>query len=183
MSMMSFGAKSNLVFFVLSAALAVSARADVIYDFSGTEALFPGTESFQYTAPNFITADISIPGSSLDFCTVSGTLAPPCDIVNFFISGPDSPQHYPEIAFETGPTGVPSILDYYFPSGNFGQAGTIQSPLGNTATLTIASVPSVPEPSSLVLLLVAIFGLTVQGFRWRNGFLREGTPPIASKTQ
>jgi len=172
-------ARSKLIFFAFSVALVPGACADVVYNFSGTEALFPGTESFQYTAPNFITADISIPGSSLDFCTVSGTLVPPCDVVNFFISGPDSPQHFPQIAFETGPTGLASILDYYFPSGSFGEAGTIQSPSGNTATLTITTVP---EPSSLVLLLATILALTIQPFRWRSGFLSR-VPANTSKTQ
>jgi hypothetical protein len=150
-----------LAFFAVLLGSATDARADVIYNFSGGS-IFPGTAAFQYTSPNFVTADLSVPASALDSCEVSGTIMGPCFAVNFFPSGPDIPTHNPEITFQTAPNGVVGTLFYYFPLGtNFATVGTLTTDFGIAGTLTITQTP---EPSSglLVLSVVALLWFTTR---------------------
>ena len=84
-------------------------------------------------------------------CTRSSTIwILPCFGVNFLPSGPDTPQHYPELTFQiSNPDNSVGTVFYYFPLGSsFGANGTLTTvpTLGNTGTLTIAA--AVPEPST-----------------------------------
>jgi hypothetical protein len=83
-------------------AVCAASRADVIYDFSGTVAIFGYVEMFRYTSPAFISADTFVPASVLDSCSTGQSL--PCFGVNFLPSGPDTSQHYPELTFQSRTT-------------------------------------------------------------------------------
>ena len=145
------------------------AAADVVYDFSGKVTFLVTMQNFQYTAPTFITTDVFIPASALDFCT-SGPPIQPCFGVNFLPSGPDSAQHYPEITFQTtNPDSSIGTVFYYFPLGSFSDYGTTAavSFLGNAGTLTTSAVP---EPSSgVTALLGALMVVLLALYRSRNG--------------
>ena len=116
-----------------------TAHASVIYDFSGNVNFIGAVELFRYTAPAFITADIFIPVSALDLCSTGQTL--PCFGVNFLPSGPDTPQHYPELTFQTrNPDNSVGTVFYYFPLGSsfaaYGRLTNVPS-LGNEGALTV----------------------------------------------
>jgi hypothetical protein len=146
------------------------ACADIVYEFSGGDASFPGTAAFEYTSPSFVTADLSVPASALDSCELSGAIMGPCFAVNFFPSGPDIPTHNPELTFQTAPDGVVGTLFYYFPLGSsFATLGTLTAS-GNPGSLTISETP---EPSSMLLVLsVALLGVVTLHLR---GISRQHT--------
>ena len=64
-----------------AAALCAASRAEVIYDFSGTTALFAFAEKFTYTSPAFIAVDTFVAASALDSCSTGQSLS--CFGVNF----------------------------------------------------------------------------------------------------
>ena len=125
-------------------AVCAASRAEVIYDFSGTVAIFGYVETFRYTSPVFISADTFVPASVLDSCSTGQSL--PCFGVNFLPSGPDTPQRYPELTFQiTNPNNTVATAFYYFPSGSsFAAYGTLTTFSGNSGTLAVSPVP---EPS------------------------------------
>jgi hypothetical protein len=110
---------------IVGAALAPSCcLADTTYTFSGniTPYYFLPTgaaQSFSYTAPNFITQDISVPASALSECS-TGYYAT-CGGINFLPSSPSYgvPGQVLQIDFVDG--AVNPI--YYFPLGAFTQPG------------------------------------------------------------
>ena len=67
------------------------ARAAVIYDFSGGT-IFPGTATFQYISPTFVTANLSVPAPALDSCEVSGTIMGSLFCRKLFSFGPGHPH-------------------------------------------------------------------------------------------
>jgi len=132
--------------------LCATAQAAAIYVFSGRVNFVGAVELFRYTAPAFITADTFIPASALDLCSTGQMLT--CFGVNFLPSGPDTPQHYPELTFQIlNPDNSVGTVFYYFPLGSsFAAYGTLTNvpSLGNAGTLTI----SAPEPSTAFTLLI-----------------------------
>lgn len=135
--------------------LFATADAATVYDFSGSVSFFGVVESFRYTAPAFVTADTFIPASALDLCSTGQML--PCFGVNFLPSGPDTPQHYPELTFQIrNPDNSVGTVFYYFSLGSsfaaYGTLTTVPS-LGNAGTLTISPVP---EPSTALTLLIGV---------------------------
>jgi PEP-CTERM motif len=134
-----------------------------LYDFSGRVNFIGAVELFRYTAPAFITADAFIPASALDLCSTGQML--PCFGVNFLPSGPDTPQHYPELTFQTrNPDNSVGIVFYYFPLGSsFAAYGTLTNApsLGNAGTVTVSAVP---EPSTALTLSIGLLGV-VAAFR------------------
>jgi hypothetical protein len=123
-----------------------------IYDFSGVTAIFGAPESFSYTASAFIITDTFIPASALDLCSTGQML--PCFGVDFLPSGPDTPQHYPELTFQINTDNTVGTAFYYFPLGsNFATYGTYTTIFGNAGTLTISAVP---EPPTALTLLSAL---------------------------
>jgi hypothetical protein len=141
-----------------------TAHAAVIYDFSGNVNFIGAVELFRYTAPVFITADIFIPLSALDLCSTGQAL--PCFGVNFLPSGPDTPQHYPELTFQTrNPDNSVGTVFYYFPLGSsFAAYGTLTNvpSLGNEGALTVSTVP---EPSTALTLLIGVLAVVALFFR------------------
>jgi len=141
-----------------SSTLCLAAHTAVIYNFSGTENFFGTSEVFQYTAPTLIAADTFIPASALDSCSTGQSL--PCFGVNFLPSGPDTPQHYPELTFQiANPDNSVGTVFYYFPLGSsfdaFGVLTTVPF-LGNVGVLTIADAPEPPALNLLVGLLIVM---------------------------
>ena len=146
--------------------LGVAAEASVIYDFSGTVSFFGIAESFRYTAPNYITADTFVPASSFERCSTGQTQ--PCFGAMFFVLGPDSVQHYPELTFQirNADNSVGTVF-YYFPVGNsFASNGTLSTILANPGTLTISAAP---EPATGLILLVGAFIFVRWGRNNRTG--------------
>jgi hypothetical protein len=138
--------------------MCAASHAAIIYEFSGIVNMVGAAEMFRYTAPEFIAADAFVPASGLDSCSTGQAL--PCFGVNFLPSGPDTPQHYPELTFQiANPDNSVGTVFYYFPLGSsfaaYGTLTTVPS-LGNTGTLTISA--AVPEPSSG---FAVVFGLVV----------------------
>jgi hypothetical protein len=135
-------------------AVCAASRADVIYDFSGTDALFGFVQMFRYTSPAFISADTFVPAAALDSCSTGQAL--PCFGVNFLPSGPDTPQHFPELTFQTkNPDNSVGTNFYFFPLGSsFAAYGTLTTFFGNSGTLTVS-----PEPSSALGILLGILVL------------------------
>jgi len=130
--------------FLVSIMLCASSHAAVIYNFSGVVNFTGAVEVFRYAAPTFIAADTFIPASALDSCSTGQGL--PCFGVNFLPSGPDTPQHYPELTFQiANPDNSVATAFYYFPLGSsFATYGTLATFFGNSGTLTVSPVP---EPS------------------------------------
>lgn len=136
--------------------LCAASRAAVIYDFSGVVSMFGTAETFRYTSPSFIINDTFVPASALDLCSTGQGL--PCFGVNFLPSGPDTPQHYPELTFQiSNPDNSVGTVFYYFPLGSsfaaYGALTTVPT-LGNTGSLTIAA--TVPEPSTAFPAVVGL---------------------------
>jgi hypothetical protein len=135
--------------------------AAVIYEFSGTVNMIGTTQMFRYTTPNIITSDTFVPASALDMCSNQGGGSLPCFGVNFLPSGPDTPQHYPELLFKTlNPDASVGIIFYYFPLGStFATVGALTNvpTLGNSGTLRISDTAAVaiPEPATGVTVLLA----------------------------
>lgn len=139
--------------------LCATAQAAAIYDFSGrVNFIGAAVELFHYTAPAFITVDTFIPASALDLCSTGQML--PCFGVNFLPSGPDTPQHDPELTFQIrNPDNSVGTVFYYFPLGSsFAAYGTLTNvpSLGNAGTLTVSSVP---EPSTALTLSIGLLGV------------------------
>jgi hypothetical protein len=145
----------SMVRLALAAAIVcATSHAEVIYDFSGIESLFGAAETFRYTSPAFIASDTFVPASTLDSCSTGQSLA--CFGVNFLPSGPDTPQHYPELTFQIrNPDDSVGTVFYYFPLGSsFAAFGTLTNlPISNTGTLTISA--PVPEPSNASAVVLA----------------------------
>jgi hypothetical protein len=154
---------------LLGIAGAPAAQAGVVYNFSGGLAIFSGSVLFQYTASTFITSDTAIPAAGFDFCNASLFVHPAsCALVNFFPLGPDSPSQDPEIKVLLLQSGSPATLFYYFaPGSDFATPGTMSTPSGNPATLTITAAAAVPEPATWLGVLPAVLGLGVR-FRRRR---------------
>ena len=149
-------------------AVCAASRADVIYDFSGTDAVFGFVQMFRYTSPAFISADTFVPASALDSCSTGQGL--PCFGVNFLPSGPDTPQHYPELTFQiANPNNTVGTDFYYFPLGtSFAAYGTLTTFFGNSGTLTVSPVP---EPSYAFGI---VLGILVLLFARRRLWLAQG---------
>jgi hypothetical protein len=137
--------------------LCAASHAAVIYDFSGVVNFTGEAEVFRYTAPMFIAADTFVPASALDTCSTGQGL--PCFGVNFLPTGPDTPQHYPELTFQIrNPDNSVGTVFYYFPLGSSFEASgvlTTVSFLGNEGRLAIANVPEPSEALTLGFLVVA----------------------------
>jgi hypothetical protein len=156
--------------------LCASSHAAVIYNFSGVVNFTGAVEVFRYAAPTFIAADTFIPASALDSCSTGQGL--PCFGVNFLPSGPDTPQHYPELTFQiTNPDNSVGTVFYYFPLGSsfaaFGVLSTVPF-LGNEGTLAIADVP---EPSTAVALLIGSIVVAALFLREHQGRHRAAASP------
>lgn len=139
------------------------ALGDVIYDFSGTPALSnPGvSETFQYTATNFITA--SSPGITIIDGIPELELFPAqLDSCSNCFTGPG-----PAVIFYPDETGIQFNAfnnigsTFEFAAGAFGTPGTYGSlaPVGtDSAVLTVTSTP---EPSTFALAITVLCGLLV----------------------
>jgi hypothetical protein len=142
-----------------TAAFCAASRAGVSYDFSGVVNMFGVAEMFHYTSQAFIDRDTFVPASALDSCSTGQGL--PCFGVNFLPSGPDTPQHYPELTFQTtNPDNSVGTAFYYFPLGSsFAAYGILTNvpSLGNTGTLTISA--TVPEPANTFAVVLGILVL------------------------
>ena len=144
-----------------AAAFCVASRAAVIYDFSGIVNGVGAAEMFRYTSPAFLATDTFVPASALDSCSTGQGL--PCFGVNFLPSGPDTPQHYPELTFQIrNPDNSVGTVFYFFPLGSsFAAYGTLTNvpSLGNTGTLTISA--PVPEPANAFAVVLGVLVLLV----------------------
>ena len=131
-------------------------------EYTFTSQFSDGTvRSFQYIAPTFITSDVYINAASMVSCTTSGPIGP-CAVVGILPSGPDDPQHHPEISF-----GTPGLVnDFYFPHGSFSAFGQYSEVYNlNPAQLVITDVPTpISEPSTVLLLCMGLVGL----FAWSH---------------
>jgi hypothetical protein len=143
----------------------------VIYDFSGVVNMFGTNQSFRYASADFITADVFVPAAALDDCVNEGFT--PCFGVEFLPSGPDTPEHFPELKFQTAnPDGSIGSIFYYFPLGTgFAAAGTFATvpSLGNAGTLSITAVP---EPGSWPAGAVAALAILSASARRRTRRVR-----------
>jgi hypothetical protein len=163
-----------------------ASHAEVIYDFSGIVNMFGAAESFRYTSPAFIASDTFVPAFALDSCSTGQSL--PCFGVNFLPSGPDTPQHYPELTFQIrNPDNSVGTVFYYFPLGSsFAAYGTLTNvpSLGNTGTLTISA--PVPEPSNafaVVLGALVLIGARRAPHRPSVGSLFPIPAELAKRSQ
>ena len=110
-------------------------------------------ESFQFVAPDFITAYTGVTEADTEFCV---SCSPFGNTVEFF---PDGAFGFgrDQISF-TDASGV--IFGFFFEPGSFGAIGVYKAKnipddaIGNLGTLTVSyEPPPVPEPSLSLLLL------------------------------
>lgn len=152
---------TNRLVMLLLLACGAPASGAVIYEFSGVVNMLGTGQVFHYTAPSFITADTFVPASAMDACANQGGFVLPCYGVDFLVSGPDTPQHYPELTFDTlNPDSSIGKIFYYFPLGtSFAAAGTLENvpTIGNRGTLTISeAIPvTIPEPATVFVGCIA----------------------------
>lgn len=131
-----------------------AANADVVYSFTAdTSYANFGTGAFVYTSPTFISANTFVPLDDLDSCTSSlGT----CGVQGFiFNSAFDTISFHPDDG---------TSIYYYFDLGTFSQYGTFETVLfgadqHGTLTISAGEVQAVPEPDSLALIAIALFGV------------------------
>ena len=125
-----------------SGGASAAVRYDIVYPKS-----FGFTYGFDYTAPDFITSDLTVPGASLDSC-LSG-----CDHATFSFNNHDT-------VLLTAPYfgGLEISQAANFPTGTFGSPGTYS---GDGATLTITNLnpPPAPEPATWAMMLAGFGGL------------------------
>ncbi len=155
-------------------AVAPVCQAGVLYTFDGNITPYSGApngahETFTYLAPALITADTIVQASALSSSSVSGTGYTATVVeIEFLVSspgwGPNTPPRPVQITFIDNRANP----NFYFASTAFDTPGTyttISYPGANTGTLTV-STASVPEPSTLTLLVAGVAGLGVH--RWRG---------------
>jgi hypothetical protein len=146
--------------------------------------MFGTTQVFRYTAPTFITSDTFVPASELDTCANQDALSLPCFGIDFLPSGPDTPEHYPELVFQTlNPDSSVGSVFYYFALGSsFAAPGTLTNvpDLGNAGVLTITETTpvAIPEPATGSTLFLA--GVALLLWRRRSRNLRASTGSTAS---
>src|SRR4051794_29643686 len=150
----------------------LAAAAPVTYTFSGSFSTF--SESFTYTAPDFITTSTSVTSAETTTCVSCGSgflFAPSLQISVF----PDVPLAS-VIQFNAQPTGTPGVEvapNYVFTLGAFSELGTHQSfipptfPQSGTGTLTVSlAQTAVPEPVSIgMITCAAVLGLIAIRFK------------------
>jgi hypothetical protein len=144
----------------------VAAAAPVTYTFSGSFSTF--SESFTFTAPDFITTGTRVTPAQTTSCVSCGTgfLFNPSIQISVF---PDVPLAS-VIGFDAQPTGTPGVQvapNYVFALGTFSELGTHQSfipptfPQSGTGTLTVSlAQTAAPEPASIEMMAcAALIGL------------------------
>jgi hypothetical protein len=130
----------------------------VLYTFSGTTVVSPHSQAFQLLLPDFL--PVVLNGPFVSFLSTDGAVLScvPCNI-----------PPVPALSFRRAETSLPSDYisfsdiddvgyDYYFSLGAFSSVGTYQTLPGvnvNTGTLVVAAVP---EPFTLMLLMIG-FGV------------------------
>ena len=141
------------------------AKADsVVYTLTGsTNPAFGSVhaESFQYTAPGFITSYIALSASELDSCVACFQ---PGTAVEFYPSGTHPLIIPADLIRFTDANRV--VYGFFFAPGDFSAPGTYTTfsdepdITSNIGTLTVRLVPrSTPEPSSLLLVASGLLGL------------------------
>ena len=117
---------------------------------------------FIYDSPQFITTDTLVPGSSLAF----NNSVHPATSVDFIISSPLDPG-YADVQITIDPSpGVPTIQDKFVLAADLAQYGTYQFAAGSFGYPNSFLLVAAPEPSSIVLLSVALLGFV--GLGWRS---------------
>jgi hypothetical protein len=153
--------------FAFAALLSIAqSRASVIYDFSTSFDNF----SFQYVSPDFITTRISVLSSDLSTYSPSNVLS--VDFSPNCIVG-STPCDSLFLNYNPGGSGTGNAA-FYFPNNAFSADGSYDTILATDAALIVSGSPDptgVPEPSSIVLLLVGLLGLGA--FRFRIGLPRH----------
>ena len=134
----------------LAAAMASQAKADVIYTVFNTA---NGFTLFVYDAPAFITTDTTVSGAQLAY------EGHPITDVDFILSSTTFPGNS-EVDVVFDPSAGMAEQFRYYPDGAFAQFGVY--PPSNpasanypTSELSVAA----PEPSTIVLLGAALFGM------------------------
>lgn len=143
----------------------LATAAPVTYTFSGTLSTF--SESFTYTAPDFITTGTHVTPAQTTTCVNCGTgffFATSIPITEF----PDVPPAS-VIMFDAQPVspGVQVAPNYVFTLGTFTQVGTHETftpavfPESGVGTLTISlAQTTTPEPASIGMMIsAAVIGL------------------------
>ena len=166
----------------LAAAIAVllaggAANANVRYDFTASSSFpFQGltySGAFSVEVPDFITADTTIPVSSLLSCSAMSSSGPvDCFSQSFYF---DAAVGYDTVGFgviaPTVPPESPNLqISYYFGEGIFSTPGTYSTLIfgsDQAATLVVSLVPGVPEPSTWACVAAGLFCLQ-RAIRKRN---------------
>lgn len=144
---------------LMAAAVASQANASIMYEVFNLSANFI---FFTYDSPQFITTDTVVPGSSLAF----NNSVHPATSVDFIISSPLDPG-YADVQITIDPSpGVPTVQDKFVLAADLAQFGTYQFATGSFGYPNSFLLVATPEPSSIVLLSVALLGFV--GLRRRS---------------
>ena len=163
-----------------------AANANVRYDFTALSSFpFQGssyTGTFSVEVPDFITADTTLPVSSLLACSATSSTSGPVDCFSqsFYF---DVSVGYDTVGFgviaNTVPPESPTLqIYYYFGEGSFSTPGMYTSQIfGNdqAATLVVSLVPSIPEPSTWACVAVGLFCL-------QRAVRRRGTQQLSLRS-
>lgn len=172
-----FSITALILVFIEALTGGVASADSVVYTFTGTT--LPGagpqhTESFQFTAPGFITSATDLSASELNSCTacaLSGTT------VQFFPNGTASLIVPADFIRFTDADGI--VYGYFFAPGDFSAPGSytgFNDPpviVSDIGTLTVQEVPEI-SPHNAMTPLAFLFGsvLIIRG--------RKRTQPDAS---
>jgi PEP-CTERM motif-containing protein len=142
--------KQVLAVGLLSFCAAKSASANFLYDFVGA-----GTHE-QFTVASLLTSATTITSFSLASPNVTALILDPIAagqcVGQAALAGP--------CAILVRDFGSGGITNAYFSFPTFTAVGTYNTTVGNAGTITISSV-SVPEPATLALLALGLFGVAV----------------------
>jgi len=152
----------------LASIFSTGVQAAVVYDFTAESSFSAFTGSFTYTAPGFVTTNITVPAASLDSCVINpaGDSCGDQQFVPDTSSLEGGTDLHDAIGF-TDET-VLTTAYYYFPDGSFGTPGVYDTVLFGTEQaghLVIRVVGEIGEPATLALLGVAIASLGFAGRR------------------